>query len=152
MQIKQVYRNPYIRKSMNANRKYIVWTTLTGLFIQFGSLLFIALFLLWFHESAKELTSIIGVLLLIIGLGLAHLIAALIMNYVVTDKQKKDWHQKGNNYATVFLVLVVPFIIYPYIDWLENNLTQMLYYSAGVGSMLIGIVCSFYLNFLKIKS
>ncbi|MEZ4939159.1 MAG: hypothetical protein R2799_16355 [Crocinitomicaceae bacterium] len=125
-------------------------SSITGFFLQLGAMMFIALFLIWFHDNSKEVTSIIGLLSLIIGVAVAHLFASLIMNYVVSDKQRKSLHQKGNNYATIVLVLGVPFAVFPMLDWMENNMTEMLYYSLAISLILIGVILSFILNFFRL--
>ncbi len=129
--------------------KYLVLSALTGFLLQFGAMLFVALFLVWFHDNAKEITSIIGVLTLIIGVAVAHLIAIRIHHFIVRDEKKREVAQKGNNIATVILIVGVPFLVYPYLDWLENNLTQMMYYSSALVAFLVGISLCFFLNFQK---
>ena len=131
--------------------KYLILSGLTGFILQFGAMLFITLFLVWFHDNAKGITSVIGVLTLIIGVAMAHLIAVRIHHFIVKEENKKEVAQKGNNIATVVLVVGVPFLVYPYLDWLENNLTQMMYYSVALISFLVGISLCFYLNFLKLN-
>lgn len=133
---------------MKKDLKYILLSGITGLMLQLGAMMLVALFLVWFHDQAKSITSVIGLLTLIIGVGIAHLIAVNIHNYLVKDSKKRELSQKGNNYATIALIVVVPFLIYPYLDWLETNLTEMIYYGISIISFLIGILLCFCLNIL----
>ena len=135
---------------MKKDLKYILLSGITGLILQLGAMMLVALFLVWFHDQAKSITSVIGLLTLIIGIGIAHLIAVNIHNYLVKDSKKRELSQKGNNYATLVLIVVVPFLIYPYLDWLEVNLTQTIYYSAALTAFLIGISLCFYLTTVKV--
>lgn len=135
---------------MKTDVKYLVLSALAGLILQFGAILLVASFLVWFHQKAKSITSIIGLLTLIIGVAVAHMIAVRIHHYVVKDTFKRELSQKGNNFATLFLVLVVPIILFPYLDWIEQNLTQTIYYSITLVSFLIGIFICFFLNLIKL--
>lgn len=137
---------------MSPKITFITLSTITCLLIQFGSMVFLASFLLWFQMEAQKLSAIIGVLSLIIIIAIANLIAHTIYRYVVSDKNKRELGQKGNNLATIFLVTLIPFILFNYLDYIETNLTETIYYTSGMLFLLVGIVMTFFLQILKLKS
>ena len=130
---------------------YLVFSSISNLFLQFGSMIIVAVLLNLFHESTQFISSIIGVLTLIIGIGIANYSGSLVHNYINSDADKKRIGQKGNNIATVLLVTIVPFLIFPFLDYLEMNLTSLMLYSASISSLLIGVVLTFLLTFVKVE-
>jgi hypothetical protein len=131
--------------------KYLMVSIATQLMVQLGAMVFVIQLLVLFHDSAKEISSIIGLLSVIIGVGLANYLASLIYLYINSDSAKKKFGLKGNNIATVLLVTIVPLITYQNLDFLEEKVDATIFYLFGVVSLLIGIVLNFFLNFVSIS-
>ena len=136
---------------MNPKLLFILLSTLANLFIQFGVMVFMVVLMIWFHQEAQELSAVIGVLSLIIAIAGANLVAHSIFKYIVSASTKRELGQKGNNIATALLVTVVPIILFQNLDYLEQNLSTLLYYSAGVIAVLLGFVMVYFLQILKLE-
>ena len=139
----------YIYHMKSKEVPYFVFAIISSLIIQIGAMIFISMFLYYFHQSTTEISAIIGVLSLIIGLGLANYVGLLLHDYIIKDKEKRKLGHKGNNIASVLLITLIPLLLFPYLDDLELNFDQLTFMSYGVGATLLGIVLTYILHSFK---
>lgn len=88
-----------------------------------------------------DVTSIIGLLSIVIGLAMANYAGYICYKLITKGLDMNSYANKINNIATFILVTFVPLMVYKNLDYLELNLTEIVFYIIGISLLFIG--CGF---------